>query len=226
MERYNLLPADTYVVINKTILHDEDRKILTSLYLPVIGMEAVMLYFSFWADLDNAEIVSKDFSHQKLVSNLRMTIGEIESNRGKLEAIGLIKTLVKTGSVNNYIYELYSPVSAMEFLSHPILNVVLYSNIGKKEYDNLVKSFKLPKFNTTNYHDITKNFNDVFESACMTSYDLSLEDIRKYNKLKLNINSNFDFNFLISSMPKNIDTTRVFTKEIKELIINLSFIYN
>ena len=79
MERYNLLPADTYVVINKTILHDEDRKILTSLYLPVIGMEAVMLYFSFWADLDNAEIVSKDFSHQKLVSNLRMTIGEIES---------------------------------------------------------------------------------------------------------------------------------------------------
>ena len=226
MERYNLLPADTYVVINKTILHDEDRKILTSLYLPVIGMEAVMLYFSFWADLDNAEIVSKDFSHQKLVSNLRMTIGEIETNRGKLEAIGLIKTLVKTGSVNNYIYELYSPVSAMEFLSHPILNVVLYSNIGKKEYDNLVKSFKLPKFNTTNYHDITKNFNDVFESACMTSYDLSLEDIRKYNKLKLNINSNFDFNFLISSMPKNIDTTRVFTKEIKELIINLSFIYN
>ncbi len=226
MERYNLLPADTYVVINKTILHDEDRKILTSLYLPVIGMEAVMLYFSFWADLDNAEIVSKDFSHQKLVSNLRMTIGEIESNRGKLEAIGLIKTLVKTGSVNNYIYELYSPVSAMEFLSHPILNVVLYSNIGKKEYDNLVKSFKLRKFNTTNYHDITKNFNDVFESACMTSYDLSLEDIRKYNKLKLNINSNFDFNFLISSMPKNIDTTRVFTKEIKELIINLSFIYN
>ena len=60
----------------------------------------------------------------------------------------------------------------------------------------------------------------------MTSYDLSLDDIRKYNKLKLNINSNFDFNFLINSMPKNIDVNRVFTKEIKELIINLSFIYD
>lgn len=226
MEKYNLLPADTYVVINKTILHDEDRKILTDLYLPVIGMEAVMLYFTLWADLDNAEIVSKDYSHQKLVSNLRMTIGEIENNRGKLEAIGLIKTLVKTGSINNYIYELYSPVTATEFLSHPILNIVLYSNIGKREYDNLIKSFKLPKFNTSNYVDITKSFNDVFESTSMTSYDLSLEDIRKYNKLKLNINSNFDFNFLISSMPKNIDTSRVFTKEIKELIINLSFIYD
>lgn len=226
MEKYNLLPADTYVVINKTILHDEDRKILTNLYLPVIGMEAVMLYFTLWADLDNAEIVSKDYSHQKLVSNLRMTTLEIENNRGKLEAIGLIKTLVKTGNINNYIYELYSPASATEFLSHPILNIVLYSNIGKREYDNLIKSFKLPKFNTSNYIDITRSFNDVFESTSMTSYDLSLEDIRKYNKLKLNINSNFDFNFLISSMPKNIDTSRVFTKEIRELIINLSFIYD
>ncbi len=90
----------------------------------------------------------------------------------------------------------------------------------------MVKAYKLPRFNTSNYNDITKSFNDVFESTGMTSYDLSLDDIRKYNKLKLNINSNFDFNFLINSMPKNIDVNRVFTKEIKELIINLSFIYD
>lgn len=226
MERYNLLPADSYVVINKTILHNEDRKILTSLYLPVIGSDAVMLYLTLWSDLDTAEIVSRDFSHQKLVSSLRMTTYEIETARGKLEAIGLLKVLVKPGSVNNYIYELYSPVSANEFLSHPILNIVLYSNVGKNEYDNIVKSFKLPRFNVSNYTDITKSFDEVFDSVSLTSYDLSLEDIRKYNKLKLNINSNFDFNFLISSMPKNIDSSRVFTKEIKELIINLSFIYD
>ena len=29
MKKYILLPADSYVVINKTILHDEDRKIIT-----------------------------------------------------------------------------------------------------------------------------------------------------------------------------------------------------
>ena len=226
MEKYSLMPADSYVVINKTILHDEDRKIITNLYLPVIGTDAVMLYFTFWADLDTSQIVSKDFSHQKLVSNLRMTINEIETARGKLEAIGLIKTLIKTGSVNNYIYEIYSPVSANEFLSHPILNIVLYSNLGKTEYDNVVKAFKLPRFNTSSYEDITKSYNDEFESVSLTSYELSLEDIRKYNKLKLNINSNFDFNFLISSMPKSIDTNKVFTKEIKELIINLSFLYD
>ena len=34
-----------------------------------------------------------------------MTINEVEDARSKLEAIGLIKTLVKEGNVNNYIYE-------------------------------------------------------------------------------------------------------------------------
>lgn len=226
MEKYNLVPADTYVVVNKTILHNEDRKIITSLYLPIIGTDAVMLYFTLWADLDNSEILSSEFSHQKLVSSLRITINELQTSFDKLEAIGLIKAFIKEGNVNNYIYEIFSPVSASEFLSHPILNIVLYSNVGKREYDNLVKAFKIPRLNTSNYKDITKSFNDVFESTSMTSYDLSLEDIRKYNKLKLNINSNFDFNLLISSMPKNLDTSKMFSKDIKELIINLSFIYD
>ena len=221
-----MVPADTYVVVNKTILHNEDRKIITSLYLPIIGTDAVMLYFTLWADLDNSEILSSEFSHQKLVSSLRITINELQTSFDKLEAIGLIKAFIKEGNVNNYIYEIFSPVSASEFLSHPILNIVLYSNVGKREYDNLVKAFKIPRLNTSNYKDITKSFNDVFESTSMTSYDLSLEDIRKYNKLKLNINSNFDFNFLISSMPKNLDTSKMFSKDIKELIINLSFIYD
>ena len=44
MKKYILLPADSYVVINKTILHDEDRKIITSLYLPAIGMHTGNLY--------------------------------------------------------------------------------------------------------------------------------------------------------------------------------------
>lgn len=226
MNNYNLVPADTYVVVNKTILHNEDREILTSLYLPIIGSDAIMLYFALWNDLDAMEIMSGEYSHQKLVSMLRITTGELASSFDKLEAIGLIRAFVKEGNVNNYIYELFSPVSASEFLSHPILNIVLYSNVGKTEYNNLIKKFKLPKLNTSNYKEITKSFNDVFESTSMTSYDLSLEDIKKYNKLKLNINSNFDFNFLVSSMPKNIDTNKIFTKDIKELIINLSFIYD
>ena len=66
--------------------------------------------------------------------NLIDVVYEVVDARSKLEAIGLIKTLVKEGNVNNYIYELYSPVSATEFLSHPILSIVLYSNIETNKY--------------------------------------------------------------------------------------------
>ena len=37
MSKYVLLPADTYVVINKSIISDEDKKILSMLYQPIIG---------------------------------------------------------------------------------------------------------------------------------------------------------------------------------------------
>ena len=41
-----ILPADTYVVINKTVLNEQDRKIITMLYQPIIGFAAVSLYFT------------------------------------------------------------------------------------------------------------------------------------------------------------------------------------
>lgn len=226
MEEYNLLPADTYVVINKSVINNEDRKILNILYQPIIGPLPIMLYFSLWSDLDKAEIISNEHTHHHLVTNMHLTLQEIVDARKKLEAIGLLKTFVKKDSVNNYIYELYSPISVHEFLNHPILNVVLYNNLGKKGYEEVVNYFRLPKINTNNYIDITSTFNSVFDSIPLTSYEVVNEDIRKYNKLKLNINSNFDFNFLISSMPKGFDTEKMFTKEIRELILNLSFIYD
>ena len=85
--------------------------------------------------------------------------------------------------------------------------------------------FKIPKLNTSGYEEITASFSEVFSSVPLTSYDVINDDIRKCNKLKLNINTNFDFNFLIASMPKSVDIDRCFTKDIKELILNLSFLY-
>lgn len=225
MDKNNILPADTYIVVNKSIMNNEDRKILNMLYQPIIGPLPIILYFTLWADLDKMEFMSGECSHQHLATNMHLTLEEIISIREKLEAVGLLRTRVKKGNINNYIYELYSPLSVHEIFNHPILNVVLYNNVGKKEYDKLVEYFKIPKLNTSGYEEITASFSEVFSSVPLTSYDVINDDIRKCNKLKLNINTNFDFNFLIASMPKSVDVDRCFTKDIKELILNLSFLY-
>ena len=52
MNNINLLPADKYKVVNKTILTSEDHKNLISLYEPIIGSNAVSLYITLWRDLE------------------------------------------------------------------------------------------------------------------------------------------------------------------------------
>ena len=221
----SLLPADSYIVINKSIISEEDKKILNMLYLPITGPLPIMLYNILVNDLDKSQIISEVLTHSKLLSNLHISINELIEARNVLEGIGLLKTYLKTDTVNNYIYELYSPVSAHEFFSHPIFNIVLYNNIGKKEYDKLVLYYKMPKLNKDGYTEITHSFNEVFDSTPCTSSIISSDNIRKYNKLKLNINSSFDINFLIESVAKNIDR-KVFTKDLQELIISLAFLYD
>ena len=222
----NILPADTYVVINKSIINENDREVLTMLYQPIVGPLPIMLYFSLWSDLDKSEIISNEYTHHHLLVNMHMTLEELAENRRKLEAIGLLKTFYKEENINNYIYQLYSPIKAYDFFNHPILNVILYNNMGKEEYTKLKNYFKMPKINISTYKDITASFSDVFTPVPLTSSDILNEDIRKNNILKLNIDSNFDFDFLIESLPNSLDKNRVLTREIKELIIELSYLYD
>ena len=221
----SLLPADNYVVVNKSIITEEDKKILNMLYLPITGALPIMLYNILLTDLDKLQIISEIETHAHLLSNLHISVQEFQEARNILEAIGLLKTYIKQDSVNNYIYELYSPVTAHEFFTHPIFNIVLYNNVGKLEYDKLVSYFKLPRINKEDYTEITHSFTEVFESVPYTTSNISKENIRKYNKLKLNINSSFDINFLIESLDKTIDS-KIFTKDMQELIISLAFLYD
>ena len=55
-----------------------------------------------------------------------VTLDNLKEARLKLEGIGLLKTYYHEGEVNSYVYELYSPVSATEFFSHPIFHFEQY----------------------------------------------------------------------------------------------------
>ncbi len=224
--KLNVLPADSYIVVNKTILSDTDRKILTMLYQPIIGQLPISLYFSLWSDLDKLEIMSTELTHHHLMSTMKLNLNDIIKAREQLEAVGLLKTYVKEeDSINNFIYEIYSPLTADEFLNHPILNIVLYNNIGKKEYDKIVKYFKIPKINLKDFKDITASFTEVFGITKNSSFE-QITDIKKKNHNKLDIKKDIDFSLLFSALPKSVVNKNTFTDDIKELITNLSFIYD
>ena len=221
-----LLPADTFIVSNKTILNDNDRRILNMLYQPLIGFEAISLYYSLWSYLDKSELLSNEWTHHHLLTNMNISVNELVSARKKLEAIGLIKTYLKKGNLNNYIYEMYSPVSASEFINNPILSNALFNSIGKLEYEKIISYFKIPKLNTNEYEDISSKFSDIFEFSNAPINDSIIYDLKKANYRNLEILSKIDLNTVLSLIPDELLNKKSITKDTKNLIYKLSFIYN
>ena len=111
MKNINILPADTYTVVNKTILTDVDKKIVSMLYQPIIGFTAVSLYYSLISDLDKVELISDELTHHHLMATMQLSLDDIMIAREKLEAVGLIKTYLKRDNINQLVYLLYSPIS-------------------------------------------------------------------------------------------------------------------
>ena len=222
MENTTLLPADRYVVVNKSILSNTDREIIINLYEPLIGALAASLYFTLWNDLGVSNMMSRDLIHHHLMVVLKCGIGNIKLARESLEAFGLLKTYVKNGEINDYIYELYSPLTPQEFFNHPILNVVLYNNIGEREYESLKKRYNIPKIDLKDYEDITKKLDDVYDTSKFTL----AENIVDRKNSAMMVSSRINFDEIIASIPKNIISEKAFNKKTKELINNLAFIYN
>lgn len=225
MKNISILPADTYSVINKTVINDTDRKIVSMLYQPIIGFTAASLYFTLLDDLDKSSLMSEDQTHHHLMATMQLKLEDIVIAREKLEGVGLIKTYLKKGTINNYVYLVFSPISASDFFNHPILNIVLYNNLGKKEYEKLLNYYKIPRINLKDYEEITCNFDDVFTSVRGNVIEMN-EDITKRDSNNIQINKSVDFNLLISSIPDNMINEKTFNKDTRELINALSFTYN
>lgn len=221
----NVLPADTFVIVNKTVLQDE-RRVLVSLYEPLIGAVAINLYNTLWTYLDHLEIISTEYTHNTLLNSMMITVNEMVDARRKLEAIGLLKTYVKKGGVNNFVYELYSPMSAKEFINNPILNTALYNALGQAEYDRRVEFFKTPTINLKNYEDITVKFSDIFAWSNSSLRTIDIYNLKNKTTRPLEIISKIDIHTILSLIPEEILNHRSITKDMKNYLIKISFIYD
>ena len=221
----SVLPADTYTVINKSIITDTDKRIISILYQPIIGYSAVSLYYTLLDDLDKSLLLSNEVTHHHLMATMQLGLKDILEAREKLEAIGLLKTYLKKDSINQYVYCLYSPISYNEFFNHPILNIVLYNNLGKKEYEKVLNYFKVPRVNLKDFEDITCSFDQVFKSVRGNELEIE-EDIQRRESNGIILNKDIDFNVIIETIPKGQISDKCFNDDTKELIKQLSFVYN
>ena len=222
----SVLPADMFIVVNKTTLSDKDRNLIMLLYQPIIGSISVSLYYTLWSYLDKMELISNEYTHHHILRDMQITNSELIEAKEKLEAIGLLKTYKKEGNINNYIYELYSPVSAYDFINNPLLTTALLSSVGKIEYDRIINYFKTPRINLKEYTDVTKKFSDVFDYSNVPINENLIYDLKKSNHRKLEILSKIDINTILSLISDDILNKKSLTSETKEFLYKISYIYN
>jgi replication initiation and membrane attachment protein DnaB len=84
MKLVTLLPADTYIVINKSIITEEDKNNIINLYGPIIGPIALSLYFVFLHDLKLNDIISAEYNHHHLMTIMKSGLEDIKIARKTL----------------------------------------------------------------------------------------------------------------------------------------------
>lgn len=224
MNNVDILPADTYLVMNKTVIHETDKTILVMLYQPIIGATAVNLYFTLKNDLDQLETMSTTFTHHHLMTSTHYTMSDILKAREILEAVGLLKTYFKKDQIHHYVYELYSPLSAYDFFNHPLLNPLLQEHVGTKEYERVLNYFKLPNIDLVGYQNISKKFSDIFQTVTHSNQQ-SIDGIKNKTRNSISIDHKIDFEFVKASFQEHHLGNVKLDANLKEVMNQLAFLY-
>jgi replication initiation and membrane attachment protein len=230
-----LVPIDQFTVVADGLLHEYDRKVLTFLYQPLIGSACFSLYMTLWAESENK--LSPELStHHLLMNLLGMNLDSIYEARLKLEGIGLLKTYVKTAEQKrSFIYELRPPLTPEEFFKDGMLNVYLYQMIGKNHFSRLKRFFSVQTAPKDDYVDVTRSFQDVFESAVpgnlqnrqMTKPDTMHQFLGRYDVKPIQIDQTaFDFELLMAGLNESLIPKKAVNQKVKDAISNLAFLYD
>jgi len=236
----DVLPADPYTVLAAGYLHNFHRQVLTMLYQPIIGSQALSLYMTLWSECEQTDLNPNNLTHHSLMLGMRTNLKTIYEQRLMLEGIGLLK--VYEGSeegTKKLLYELQSPLDPHSFFEDPILNIFLFKTIGKTQYQRAKNFFSRQAFSKEGYRDISSSFDSVFQTVTMEQ----LHEIQKNNEitqsetqntrllkeqqpLKISVKmEEFDYDLFLDGLSESFVPKRSFTAEVKETILKLAFLY-
>ncbi len=225
-----LQPVDSCIIQMPYPLSDQDRQLVTLLYKPIIGTDAMSLYFTLWAESEYQQ--SEPLSHYLLMDVLGMPLKKIFDARVALEAIGLLKTWkLDKEDGRAFIYEILAPLSASSFFSEPILATSLYSVIHEKAYIKVRDRFIKKQVTHQGYENVSRELKDVFKSnhdynKLSHIYDHSVEEQGSRPSKIPFYSLDFDFDLLKSGLSEVMIPANVLTLPVKEIIAKVAFLYS
>jgi len=227
-------PADAYRVTVPGCVDSLEQKVMALLYQPLIGAQALSLYMTMYAEVENGKLSSESALHYHLMNTLGCSPQQIYEDRLKLEGIGLLKTYVKKKNENReFLYELLAPLAPDQFFTDGLLNVFLYRKIGRPHFLRLKRMFCDREAKSPDYREVTHAFPDVFSTSYTDTQEAELDSVpepgsrlaSKGVKTGPVLNGAFDFSELERALKDALIPASSLTPFIKETIKKLSFLY-
>ena len=204
------------IKVNKVSLSGEDIFVLTSMYLPLVGMNSFAIYMAF-------NNLNGDETQVKTILDIigLQSPNAFTQSVAKLEGIGLVKKYYN--EEKGYILQLIAPISGKAFLKNEILKGYLYNQIGDVEVHNLEKRYKEKK--VTGYTDITLSFDDVFKPVKEKNIPVSINDNEEADNIKVK-NQAFDYLiFKMSFKEEELSSDLLNDSDFEEMILKISYQY-
>ena len=210
---------DVYRVEMSENLSEDALSSLVSLYLPIIGNDAVLLYLLLHSE---GRLQRTQEVHSRLFELLGRTPDEVEQARIHLEEYLLLRVHVQEGeNRNSYIYHLNSPLPSASFLSSREFYAMYIHAIGRKQAENTAAKFLSGTIVTEGYKDITSS---VRRLPAGQDYEAAVEFQKvspKYQFSENDVSINFDYEHFFNTTSDvvfpNLLRTRANLEEIGRL---------
>lgn len=149
----------TFVINAADVLTDLDRKVLTHLYLPIIGDKALSIFLTLHTMINSNNLETEAINHHQLLKILNLNASIFVEERMKLEAIGLLSVYYQDSL---YLYVLKNVLKPDAFFNNSSLVRVLTEILGNDEVSMLAYNFLLKKLDYQSFENITHTFDEVY----------------------------------------------------------------
>lgn len=219
MEKIQLQPKDNYQlqVADENFLNSDWSTVLSTLYLPIIGMKGFSLYQFFFVQ-QKADL--KQFGkHAQILAWLDFGLPEFLATRQKLEAVGLLTSFYHE---ETFIYQLQAPLNFTEFFHDEIFTQLLVLQVGQQEVQRLIDIFLPAKKKINAYDNISASFQSIFPE---TLAYLPAESPVKIPETEMMEKTDFDWLFFKEVVEKSGLLVKNLTKEERQNLIQFVQLY-
>ncbi|HIY58334.1 MAG TPA: DnaD domain protein [Candidatus Tetragenococcus pullicola] len=220
-------PNQIYQVFKKLPLTQEGNEGLIYLYQPIIGSQALALYFGFLGDANDS--YENEFVHLDMLDALNIGLPAFLEARKKLEAMGLLRVFVKQDSEfgKMFLYQLEEPIHPQNFFKDITYSFLLENVVGERKFRQLKERFKPSKIDTSSYKEVTSKFREVYGnlderrfSQKMPELDQIAHSFQEEQETDLPIDQEeLDWTFLNSLAEKKFIASDNFTESFKKQLV-------